>query len=104
MNDMFDYYTDAPVKSAIQFNDDKDYHAKFRLEEFGENVYYASGDGEIDNNLNISMALDHNVKDYNHMLENEVRVAFDKYDADGSGTIDKEELGELSKELGHELT
>ena len=52
----------------------------------------------------MTMALEHNVKDYNHMLENEVRVAFDKYDADGSGSIDMEELGELSKELGHELT
>ena len=38
------------------------------------------------------------------MRENEVKVAFNKYDADGSGAIDKEELGELSKELGHELT
>jgi hypothetical protein len=38
------------------------------------------------------------------MSANEVRVAFDKYDADGSGAIDKEELALLSKELGNELT
>jgi len=38
------------------------------------------------------------------MSNNEVKIAFAKYDADGSGAIDKEELGELSKELGHELT
>jgi len=38
------------------------------------------------------------------MSENEVKTAFAKYDADGSGAIDKEELAELSKELGHELT
>ena len=44
---MFNYYAVAPIKSAVQFADGGD-HAKFRLEEFGENVYYASGDGEID--------------------------------------------------------
>jgi Ca2+-binding EF-hand superfamily protein len=38
------------------------------------------------------------------MTNNEVKVAFDKYDADGSGAIDKDELAQLSKELGHELT
>jgi hypothetical protein len=43
-------------------------------------------------------------KRYDQMSANEVRVAFDKYDADGSGAIDKEELALLSKELGNELT
>jgi Ca2+-binding EF-hand superfamily protein len=33
-------------------------------------------------------------------LKNEVTVAFNKFDADGSNGIDKEELAELSKELG----
>ena len=51
----------------------------------------------------LSKALGDNVEAYGEMRENEVKVAFDKYDADGSGAIDKEELGELSKELGHEL-
>jgi len=37
---------------------------------------------------------------YQDILTNEVTVAFKKYDADGSNAIDKEELGELSKELG----
>ena len=30
--------------------------------------------------------------------------AFKKFDKDGSGEIDREELGELSAELGHTLT
>jgi hypothetical protein len=34
----------------------------------------------------------------------DVRKAFDKFDKDLSGAIDKEELGELSKELGFELS
>jgi Ca2+-binding EF-hand superfamily protein len=33
-----------------------------------------------------------------------LRVAFNKFDKDGSGSIDKEELADLSKELGSELT
>ena len=41
---------------------------------------------------------------HDQVLQEEVKVAFDKYDADGSGSIDKEELGELIKELGNELT
>ena len=52
----------------------------------------------------ITKAVAANILAYDEMRENEVKVAFDKYDADGSGAIDKEELGELSKELGHELT
>lgn len=31
-------------------------------------------------------------------------MAFGKFDADDSGSIDKEELAELSKELGYELS
>ena len=38
------------------------------------------------------------------MMENDVKIAFGKFDADNSGSIDKEELAELSKELGTELT
>jgi Ca2+-binding EF-hand superfamily protein len=44
------------------------------------------------------------IRKYEEMSKNEVKVAFDKYDTDGSGAIDKEELAALSKELGHELT
>jgi len=37
-------------------------------------------------------------------LEEDVKPAFQKFDKDGSGAIDKNELGQLSKDLGHELT
>lgn len=40
---------------------------------------------------------------YNETMENEVKAAFNKFDADGSGAIDKEELAMLSKDLGYEL-
>jgi len=37
------------------------------------------------------------------MLDNDVKPAFAKFDKDSSGAIDKDELGQLSKELGFEL-
>jgi Ca2+-binding EF-hand superfamily protein len=43
-------------------------------------------------------------EDYDTEREENVIPAFNKYDADNSGAIDKEELAALSKELGHELT
>ena len=41
---------------------------------------------------------------YDEKYENDLKVAFNKFDKDGSGAIDKDELAELSKELGSELT
>jgi len=41
---------------------------------------------------------------YQEVLEKDVKPAFKKFDSDNSGAIDKAELGQLSKDLGHELT
>ena len=41
---------------------------------------------------------------YEEKYENDLKIAFNKFDKDGSGAIDKDELAELSKELGSELT
>ncbi len=41
---------------------------------------------------------------YDKKFENELKIAFNKFDKDGSGSIDKQELADLSKELGSELT
>jgi len=38
------------------------------------------------------------------VLEDDVKPAFAKFDKDGSGAIDKDELAELSKSLGFELS
>jgi len=40
---------------------------------------------------------------YDNKLESEVRPAFQKFDADGSGAIDKQELQKLSELLGHKI-
>jgi len=40
---------------------------------------------------------------YTKLLEEDVKPAFKKFDKDGSGSIDKAELKELSKDLGNEL-
>jgi Ca2+-binding EF-hand superfamily protein len=41
---------------------------------------------------------------YAKIYEDEVKKAFKKFDKDGNGRIDKEELEDLSKKLGHELS
>jgi Ca2+-binding EF-hand superfamily protein len=43
-------------------------------------------------------------KAYDKKFENDLKIAFNKFDKDGSGSIDREELADLSKELGSELT
>ena len=37
-------------------------------------------------------------------LAGEVKESFNKFDIDGSGSIDKDELAQLSKDLGYELS
>lgn len=44
------------------------------------------------------------VETYDEKYENDLKIAFNKFDKDGSGAIDKDELADLSKELGSELT
>jgi len=41
---------------------------------------------------------------FQKVLEEDVKPAFNKFDKDGSGAIDKVELGQLSKDLGQELS
>ena len=41
---------------------------------------------------------------YDEKFKKDLEIAFNKFDKDGSGSIDKEELANLSKELGSELT
>jgi hypothetical protein len=40
---------------------------------------------------------------YDEIYTNEVKTAFDRFDRDGSGAIDKSELSQLSLQLGHPL-
>ena len=44
-----------------------------------------------------------NKGNFDDICENQVTPAFEKFDKDGNGTIDKDELALLSKELGCEL-
>jgi Ca2+-binding EF-hand superfamily protein len=43
------------------------------------------------------------ISKYDEIYTNEVKTSFDRFDKDGSGAIDKNELSQLSLELGHPL-
>lgn len=44
------------------------------------------------------------IEAYTTKRDTEVKQAFDQFDQDGSGSIDKEELQVLSEQLGHPLS
>jgi len=52
---------------------------------------------------NIVKAVEEATKEYDTLLNNDVKPAFAEFDKDNSGAIDKAELQELSKKLGNEL-
>jgi len=62
-----------------------------------------TGDAKKDT-LSMIEALDAMKEAYNQKIDTDVKPAFQKFDADGSGAIDKKELQTLSETLGFPLT
>jgi len=69
----------------------------------GNSPVEITGDVEKDAQTMIE-ALDQLKTAYDEKIETDVKPAFQKFDADGSGAIDKKELQTLSKTLGFPLT
>ena len=96
---MMKYYASAPIFYA--FDDDKDdeeWVLQFKAQCF-EKVVVKIGPLS----QQVPDAFIEAVEIYESLLNNDVKVAFNNFDTDGSGGIDKKELGELSKKLGNEL-
>jgi len=99
------WYGRVPVVNMLT---DKDTEAERFVNDILKNnavkYFDLTGDDDSVKAANVSAALVASKTAYEVILRDQVTVAFNKFDADGSGAIDKEELGELSKELGQELT
>ena len=96
--EMIEYYSSAPIFYA--FNDGQNECDMFDGEKCFEKVVVKNGPLS----QQVPDAFIEATETYESLLNNDVKVAFNNFDTDGSGGIDKKELGELSKKLGNELT
>ena len=96
----YNYYASAPVFVWLAPEGEglKDYFEKTHPL---SHVMFYQGD---DKASALVEALEWAENKYNSLSNEIVKQTFDTYDADGSGTIDKNELAKLSKELGHSLS
>jgi hypothetical protein len=96
--DMYNFYGEAPVVAWV-YNESKDFASLMKESHKKCPFKDAASIGDA-----VILAIKE-CKALRHAKANgDVKKAFDKFDKDMSGNIDKEELGELSKELGYELS
>jgi len=98
------WYGRVPVVNMLTDEDKAEQFVNGILKNNAVKYFDLTGDDDSVKAANVSAALVASKTAYEVILRDQVTVAFNKFDADGSGAIDKEELGELSKELGQELT
>jgi hypothetical protein len=97
--DFWKTFSIAPVFSVLHRETSSDW-IKANL---GDNsICIESADKEAASE-ELKSAYNQSVEAYNKKLEEDVRPAFSKFDKDGSGAIDKQELQALMKDLGSEL-
>lgn len=79
---------------------------EFLVKMFGEHVQMIDAVTDVNpfNGDNIIAAFEAGKVKYAEKLDTDVKPAFAKFDKDNSGAIDKEELGQLSEDLGTKLT
>ena len=99
--DFYNHYLCAPVAACV-CKDGDCVSEEFVTNKFGDHIKYMTTDNF--DGSNIIAAFQAGQAKYAEKKQNDVEPAFAKFDKDGSGAIDKEELAALSKELGTELT
>ena len=98
--EFYQHYAAAPVIVWIITEESDELSAK--LKEFNSNSHSIVGDEENIGGA-FKQAYDWAVEKHLTLFKDEVEPAFKKFDKDGSGAIDKDELGQLMKDLGNEL-
>jgi hypothetical protein len=112
VKDYYKAYETAPV-FAMCTNHDEFFYVEDYFQDLNPNTHMFTGEEEDEDEkftreqqltTSILNAVNWSKRQYDKVMANDVMPAFKKFDKDGSGEIDREELGELSAELGHTLT
>lgn len=112
VKDYYKAYESVPV-FAMCTNHDEFFYIEDYYQEINPNIHMFTGEEEDEDEkftreqqltTSILNAINWCNRQYDKINQNDVIPAFNKFDKDGSGEIDREELGELSAELGHTLT
>jgi hypothetical protein len=101
--EFYSHYLIAPVTYVVYDKQEHDIE-DFVKEKFGKHIRFFSSEDKEAGAQAIVDCFNLAKGRYDELVETEVKPAFNKFDKDGSGAIDREELGQLSKELGTELT
>ena len=104
--DIYNYYATAPVFVWVIAKGDEEAGLRefFKKTHSKSQVVTYDGDEKEAKAKAILEAYKLAKTEYDRLFNDEVKAKFAKYDTDGSGAIDKEELGKLSEELGRKLT
>jgi hypothetical protein len=103
--DIYNYYATAPVFVwVIPAGGEADaLKALFAKTHAESHVVTYEGDEKADKANAVLEAFDWANNKFETLSSDVVKKTFDKFDVDGSGAIDKDELAKLSEELGHPL-
>jgi hypothetical protein len=96
--EFYQFYASAPVFFA--FTDTANDEVNALLKQWNDKVTIKVA---TEANADIPATYAEANTQYEKLMEDDVKPAFQKFDKDGSGAISKSELKELTKELGHEL-
>lgn len=96
---MINYYAAAPIVTWV-YKDGKDF-SRFIKESHKTQTF--SDNNEPEMQAALILASIECSSFYHAAIGDDVKKTFSKYDTDGSGSIDKDELAVLCKELGCEL-
>ena len=104
--DIYNFYASAPVFAWVIPAGDEAEGLKtlFTKTHAKSHVVMYEGDEKEAKAAAVLQAFEWAENQYNTLSNDVVKKTFDKYDKDGSGAIDKDELAKLSEELGRPLT
>ena len=106
--EFYEYYADAPIFRWVLPLSGHYYDMEQKAQQISGDtnpllVYsHMPGDKEKKSTVIHDVCVEAS-SEYDLKLDNDVKEAFDSYDVDGNGTIDRDELAQMMVKLGHEL-